>query len=218
MTVETLHDAITLLPGDLIAEADKKRTAPKAPVRWQRYAAMAACFALVTCASLWCVQLLSPRKTTESCTAEAPAVMQETAAANDAAAAAAPAAAEAAPKEECAPEEQVGGGIQDSASGESSGTGCYGTTVPQVTVSGDFEPRELSSEERVTLARLLSELEYRPEDICECIAEITVTVNGEDRFFINLDEGFVRGPQGQAQLTQAQIDTLREIFYPVEEE
>ena len=40
------HDAISLLPGDLVAEADNRRTAPKPVIPWKRYAAMAACLAL----------------------------------------------------------------------------------------------------------------------------------------------------------------------------
>lgn len=47
MTVDKLHDAIGLLPGDLIAEADKKRNGRPKVIRWKRYAAMAACLALI---------------------------------------------------------------------------------------------------------------------------------------------------------------------------
>lgn len=47
MTAEQLHDALGLLPSDLIAEADARRCAPKKTViRWQRWAAMAACAVL----------------------------------------------------------------------------------------------------------------------------------------------------------------------------
>lgn len=58
MNAEQFHDALTLLPGDLITAADKCRTAPqKRTIPWQRYAAMAACLALILYGGFW---LLSP--------------------------------------------------------------------------------------------------------------------------------------------------------------
>jgi len=214
MTSETLHDAITLLPTDLITEADKKRSAPRAPIRWQRYAAMAACCALVMAGSMWCLQILS-RGGAKEAAAEVPAAMQITI--DEAAPEEMP--AEAAPKAEAAaPESAAGEAVPETSictdSNQSADTGCYGTTIPEVTISGACESRILTSDERLTLSRLLSGLTYRTEDVCECIAEITVTVNGEEKFFINLDEGFVRGPQGQAKLTQTQTETLRELLFP----
>lgn len=47
MTAETLHDALTLLPADLIAETDKKRGRKPVRIHWQRWAAMAACLAVI---------------------------------------------------------------------------------------------------------------------------------------------------------------------------
>lgn len=47
MTAETLHDALTLLPADLIAQADRKRNRNPVRVHWQRWAAMAACLAVI---------------------------------------------------------------------------------------------------------------------------------------------------------------------------
>lgn len=48
MTSEKLHDALSLLPADLVAETDALRTKPKKhQVHWQRWAAMAACLAVV---------------------------------------------------------------------------------------------------------------------------------------------------------------------------
>lgn len=217
MNAEQLHDAISLLPGDLVAEADNRRTAPKPVIPWKRYAAMAACLALFLGVGIRFIGQLATGGTKKEA-----AVLQG------------------APKEDayisegCAPEElpamaeeeraQISSdspgtvsaqGIPSAAaSGQSSDSACQGSEIPQVMVSGDFDPRELTSEERQALAQLLSQLTYLPEDVCECIAEITVTVNGEDKFFINLDEGFVRCSQGQATLTPEQIDSLREIFYP----
>lgn len=48
MTAEQLHDAIGLLPAELVAEANALRQSrPLRRGHWKRYAAMAACFALV---------------------------------------------------------------------------------------------------------------------------------------------------------------------------
>ena len=58
MTVEQLHDAIGLLPGDLLAETDRLRQAPrpKKTVLWKPVLAMAACLALVLTGWFWWFQ------------------------------------------------------------------------------------------------------------------------------------------------------------------
>lgn len=61
MTAETLHDAISLLPSDLIAEADKKRYARPKIIPWKRYAAMAACFALVLSCGMFAMRVFAPK-------------------------------------------------------------------------------------------------------------------------------------------------------------
>lgn len=48
MTAEKLHDALSLLPSDLITAADKVRTQPRATViHWRRWVSMAACIVLI---------------------------------------------------------------------------------------------------------------------------------------------------------------------------
>lgn len=47
MTGEQFHDALTLLPEDLIAKADQARSRKPKIIRWQRYASLAACCALL---------------------------------------------------------------------------------------------------------------------------------------------------------------------------
>lgn len=76
MTAEHIHDALTLLPADLITETDRKRNRKPKVIVWKRYAAMAACFALVLCGGLFCMRLFSPKGSRmESAPAEA-AIMQ----------------------------------------------------------------------------------------------------------------------------------------------
>lgn len=105
MTAEKLHDAITLLPGDLIAEADvfRNQKAAAKPIPWSRYLAMAACFAVVLSCSLFAARLFAPKGATES-------AMQDAA---EAPAAAAPAYGDA-PAEEAAPEEFSNGSTSGS--------------------------------------------------------------------------------------------------------
>lgn len=58
MTVEQLHDAIGLLPGDLLAETDQLRQAPRPQKRvlWKPLLAMAACLTLVLTGWFWWFQ------------------------------------------------------------------------------------------------------------------------------------------------------------------
>lgn len=72
MTAEKLHDAISLLPADLVAEADKVRCGKPKRIYWKRYAAMAACFAVVLSCGLFAARFLTPKGSTETAL-EAPA-------------------------------------------------------------------------------------------------------------------------------------------------
>lgn len=47
MNAEQFHDALTLLPEDLVAQADKFRSRRPKIIPWKRYAAVAACFAVL---------------------------------------------------------------------------------------------------------------------------------------------------------------------------
>lgn len=60
MTVEKLHDAIGLLPADLIAETDVKRTKKAKVIPRKRYMAMAACFVLILFGGLLFRSMLLP--------------------------------------------------------------------------------------------------------------------------------------------------------------
>ena len=83
MTTEKLMDAIGLLPADLVAAADRRRTAPRKPaIRWRRWAALAACAVLL----LGVGQLVLPNlpgmggsraPMEEAAQADAPAAMPE---------------------------------------------------------------------------------------------------------------------------------------------
>ncbi len=63
MTTAQLHDAIGLLPVDLIAETDALRCRKQPRLPWQRYAAMAAAAVLVICSGMIGWRLLPGSKT-----------------------------------------------------------------------------------------------------------------------------------------------------------
>lgn len=105
MTAEKLQDAISLLPSDLIAEADKMRCAKPKIIPWKRYAAMAACFAVVLSCGLFAFGLLVPMGgSTEKYAMDAAAPMEQ-----EAPAAAAPVEEPAA--EEAAPEHSANNSV-----------------------------------------------------------------------------------------------------------
>lgn len=63
MTTAKLHDAIGLLPVDLIAETDELRCRKQPRLHWQRYAAMAAAAVLVICGGVLSWRLLPGSRT-----------------------------------------------------------------------------------------------------------------------------------------------------------
>ena len=59
MTPEQLHDALGMLPADLIAETDKLRSRPvQKVIPWKNFAAMAACFLLIVGCGLFAMNSL----------------------------------------------------------------------------------------------------------------------------------------------------------------
>lgn len=203
MTAEKLHDAITLLPADLIAQVDLKRSASRPPLRWQRYAAMAACFGLICFSGLWCVSHLRlGAKESSYDMAMAPMAAQAPEVGT-------PDAAEA---DELVRSQST---METSPAAGKSATGAGAmdkTSLPALTVSRDGIAYPLNPEAQETTWNILTSLAYDPETICNCIAPITIEVEGEAQYEINLEEGFVRCAQGQASLTQEQLDALTTIL------
>ena len=81
MTGEQFHDALTLLPEDLIARADEARSRKPKIIRWRRYASLAACCALlVLCGVLYQnrqAKSASSEMAKSYCTADAASEMAE---------------------------------------------------------------------------------------------------------------------------------------------
>ena len=207
MTSEKLHDALSLLPADLVAETDALRTQAKKPqVHWQRWAAMAACLAVVLLAGTMFSRLFGPKgssKTTAAVdqfqmfVAEAPD--RENAAPNFDAI------------EEAAPADggHTHAPADEPESANSTEDGYCGNTSATVTLDGSAYT--LSGSDAVTLTAILENLDYTSDDICSCSTEFTVETEVGTEYEVNLTGYFARCDAGQAALTQKQADAIREI-------
>ena len=237
MTVHDLHDALNLLPADLITAADKVRTIPKQTViRWRRWVSLAAAFVLVVGTSLVFANELMPGMGSdkkESAMAEAPA----------AAAPMAPAPVEdEVAADEVIPEEPAAEAPKASASitngmamgGDEKGMeeellidhshrfaeteetvedpvkGFCGNMTVVIDVAG--ERHTISGSDAVAITDILINLDYDPEQVCRCMTDITVDTETLTGIRLNLTEAFARCEQGQAALTEKQSGIIREII------
>ena len=223
MTAEMLHDAIGLLPADLLLETDRRRSRPVKAIPWKRLTAMAASVVLV----LFCGLIFRSGLLSGADKAAAPEMMQQAAAPE------APAAA--APMEQAAAEpEEESGLTQEEASPESAAgepenalcidhshsvaedseaqneTGAYcGLTSATVHIGG--ESHTVSGEDAIALTDILRRLDYSPDLLCRCMAQFTVDTETQAGYEISLTEYFVRLNGAQAPLTRSQTDTIQSI-------
>lgn len=192
MTSEKLHDALSLLPADLVTETDALRTQAKKPqVHWQRWAAMAACLAVVLLAGTMFSHFFGHMGSSKTSAAVDKAQMSI-------AEAAAP--ADGGHSHDPAGEPETTGGTEDGYCGNIS-----------VTVTLDGSAYTLSGSDAVTLTAILENLDYTSDDICSCSAEFTVETEIGTEYEVNLTGYFARCDAGQAVLTQKQADAIREI-------
>lgn len=77
MTSEQFHDALTLLPEDLVANADAFRSRKPRIIPLKRYAAMAACFAALLTSVIYVHSLRQESAPTEMAVAAPHSVMQD---------------------------------------------------------------------------------------------------------------------------------------------
>lgn len=211
MTSEKLHDALNLLPADLVTETDALRTQAKKPqVHWQRWAAMAACLAVVLLAGTMFSHLFGPKGSSKTAAAVdqfqmfvAEAPDRENAAPESAA----PALGEA--KADRPDDDHTHAPAGEPESTNDTEDGYCGNTSVTVTLGGSAYT--LSGSNAVTLTAILENLDYTSDDICSCSAEFTVETEIGTEYEVNLTEYFARCDAGQAALTQKQADAIREI-------
>lgn len=222
MTADHIHDALTLLPSDLIAEADRKRQGTPKKVLWKPIAAMAACFALLLCSGWYCMLLFGAGggSVTEQAAAEAPMLQEKSEAA-------APMEAEEA-EDLCgvplAPTELPAADNRNAASESLCIDHAHHPAEPYEAEPGawcgnmtaaiylDGTTYSLSGTDAVTLTDILYQLDYAPETLCRCPAEFTADTEMGTGYAISLTDYFVRFEDSQAGLTEAQAETLRQLL------
>ena len=211
MTSEKLHDALNLLPADLVAETDALRTQAKKPqVHWQHWAAMAACLAVVLLAGTMFSRLFGPKgssKTTAAVDQFQMFVAEAPDRENAAPESAAPALGEA--KTDRPDDDHTHAPADEPESANGTEDGYCGNT--SVTVTLDGSAYTLSGSDAITLTAILENLDYTSDNICSCSTEFTVETEVGTEYEINLTEYFARCDTWQAALTQKQADAIREI-------
>jgi len=162
MTVENLHDAIGQLPSDLITAVDEKRSRKSKVIPFKRYAAMAACVALLLCGT-WVfamTQAMGGAKETAMAAPEMQAADSVINSAVNAPAAKAPE-AEAAPME-AAPEEPaaVAG---ESGAGEPEEEEVICAYPPIETFhAGEIPPEDFEEDNFEPIVLSLTDIQYAP--------------------------------------------------------
>lgn len=240
MTAQDLHDALNLLPSDLITAADRVRTAsaPKA-VRWRKWVSLAAVLALVMGTTL-VFQRNIGFDSLKGASAAPESAMQQ-----------APAAAPMAPApvedeaDEMIPEEPAAEAPKESANttnstamggdekameeefmidhshrfaeggeeGRSTGAYCGNMLTTVYLEEMNFT---LAGRDSVTITDILANLDYDPDAVCRCVAEFTVDTELLSGIHVNLTQGFARCEKGQAALTEEQAQILQDIIDSLE--
>lgn len=240
MTAQDLHDALNLLPSDLITAADRVRTAsaPKA-VRWRKWVSLAAVLALVMGTTL-VFQRNIGFDSLKGASAAPESAMQQ-----------APAAAPMAPApvedeaDEMIPEEPAAEAPKESANttnstamggdekpteeelmidhshrfaeggeeGRSTGAYCGNMLTTVYLEKMNFT---LAGSDSVTITDILANLDYDPDAVCRCVAEFTVDTELLSGIHVNLTQGFARCEKGQAALTEEQAQILQDIIDSLE--
>ena len=215
MTSEKLHDALNLLPADLVAGTDALRTKPKKPqVHWQRWAAMAACLAVVLLAGTLFSRLFG-RMGSSKTTAAVDQFQMFVAEVPDRENAAPESAALGEERADHPDDDHTHAPADEPESANGTDTGSCGNT--SVTVTLDGSAYTLSGSDAVTLTAILENLDYDPQSVCNCLAEFTVETEVGTEYEVNLTEYFARCDAGQAALTQEQADTIREVIERLDE-
>ena len=227
MTAEKLHDALNLLPSDLLAATDQLRTAPRTKViLWKRLLPAAACFLLLMGIGFLVRHEMLGHVMMKQAAPEAPAAMapvpERMEITSDVAAPQAPAMDEAmmeAPAEEAAGskgsiEEELVIDHSHSFGEESDRTvnshAYCGNMEAMVTI--DKTSYSLTGSDAVILTDILAWLDYDPNTVCRCMAEFTVDLETLKNIQVNLTEAFARCERGQAALTEEQVQTIRTIL------
>ena len=89
-------------------------------------------------------------------------------------------------------------------------TGYCGNTITTIILE-DKEYTFMGSDS-VNLTDILINLKYDPMRVCRCTPEFTVKTEFGEPYGVNLSQGYARCEDGQADLTEEQIEKIREIL------
>ena len=89
-------------------------------------------------------------------------------------------------------------------------TGYCGNTMTTIILDG--KEYTFMGTDSVNLTDILINLSYAPEKICDCISEFSVKTEFGEPYGVNLSQGYARCEEGQADLTEEQIEKIREIL------
>ena len=89
-------------------------------------------------------------------------------------------------------------------------TGYCGNTM--TTIILDEKEYTFMGSDSVNLTDILINLKYDPMRVCRCAPEFTVKTEFGEPYGVNLFQGYARCEEGQAELTEEQIEKIRKIL------
>lgn len=207
MNPEYIHDALTLLPTDLIQQTDLLRSrSHRRSTRWLPIAS-AACLVLVIGSVLLLQPGIGKNVQTEAAAPEAPAMMQAAPAAPEMRMDEAPAMEEAAEAPAAEAPDTTSGHTESNFNSAAAGT----KLASPVTIHIAGTSCTLSSEDSAMLNAMLTGLAYgQPES--DIPAGITAEGEAIGRVTLNLKDGYAHKDDMQAALTEEQIAVIWEMI------
>ncbi len=89
-------------------------------------------------------------------------------------------------------------------------TGYCGNTMTTIVLDG--QEYTFMDSDSVDLTDILINLKYDPMRVCRCAPEFTVKTEFGDPYGVNLNQGYVRCEEGQADLTPDQVAFIQQIL------
>lgn len=204
MNPELIHDALTLLPPDLVQQTDLLRSkSGKRTVRWLPIVSAAACLVLVTGSVLLLQSGVRKSAPTEAA-AEAPAMMQAAPMVPEICFDEAPAMEEAA--------EAPAAETPDTDANRSNSTAAGTSLAAPVTLHTDGTVYTLDSEDSAALNEMLTSLDYNTLPETDTPTGIAAESELIGHITLNLAEGYARKDGMQAFLSEEQIEMIREML------
>ncbi len=89
-------------------------------------------------------------------------------------------------------------------------SGYCGNTLTTVYCNG--KKYSFCYDDSVTLTDILINMEYDKDKVCDCETEYGVDTEFGDGYSLNLTQGFARCDNGQADLTEEQLEKVKEVM------